>query len=64
MDIFLFTNGTLLNEQKNKILLDSNITRLFVSLDAATNNTYQKVRIPVSKNVQNIISIKSVIRIF
>jgi radical SAM protein with 4Fe4S-binding SPASM domain len=54
MDIFLFTNGTLLNEQKNKILLDSNLTRLFVSLDAATNDTYQKVRIPVSKNVQNI----------
>ena len=31
------------------MILNSSITRLFISLDAATEETYNKVRIPVSK---------------
>jgi len=49
MDFFLFTNGTLLNEKNSEMILNSSITRLFISLDAATEETYNKVRIPVSK---------------
>ena len=33
MDIFLVTNGTLLNEKNSKILLNSPLTRLYVSVD-------------------------------
>ena len=49
MDIFLFTNGTLLNEKNINLILKSPITRLFVSIDAATQETYDKIRVPVSK---------------
>ena len=49
MDFFLFTNGNLLNEKNSEMILNSSITRLFISLDAATEETYNKVRIPVSK---------------
>ncbi len=53
MDIFMFTNGILLNEKNSKIILNSSITRLFVSIDAATEKTYDKVRIPVNKKIIN-----------
>ena len=36
MDQFLFTNGKLLNEKNSKIILNSSLTRLFISMDAAT----------------------------
>ena len=49
MDQFLFTNGKLLNEKNSKIILNSSLTRLFISMDAATEETYDKVRIPVNK---------------
>ena len=40
----------LLKSSKNsKIILNSSLTRLFVSIDAATSETYDKVRIPVNK---------------
>ena len=51
MDIFLFTNGTLLNEKNSKMILESSLTRLFISIDAASEETYNKVRIPVSKRL-------------
>ena len=53
MDQFLFTNGTLLNKKNSEIILNSSLTRLFVSLDAATESTYDKVRIPVNKKKIN-----------
>ena len=31
------------------MILDSSLTRLFVSIDAATEKVYDKVRIPVNK---------------
>ncbi len=53
MDQFLFTNGTLLNEKNSQLILNSSLTRLFVSIDAATDKTYDKVRIPVNKKIIN-----------
>jgi radical SAM protein with 4Fe4S-binding SPASM domain len=53
MDIFLFTNGTLLNNKNSELIINSSLTRLFVSIDAATEATYDKVRIPVNKKILN-----------
>ena len=50
MDQFMFTNGVLLNEKNSEIILNSSLTRLFVSIDALTEKTYDKVRIPVGKS--------------
>lgn len=44
MDIFLFTNGVLLTEDLAKFLIEEEVSRVFVSLDAATPATYQKIR--------------------
>ena len=51
MDVFLFTNGALLNEKNARMILDSCITRLFISIDAFSKETYDKVRIPVAKRL-------------
>tara|TARA_B110000971_G_C20022662_1_gene507136 strand:- start:1131 stop:2195 length:1065 start_codon:yes stop_codon:yes gene_type:complete len=51
MDLLLFTNGTLLNEKNTKMILDSPVTRLFVSIDGYSEETYNKVRVPVSKRL-------------
>ncbi len=51
MDIFLFTNGALLNDEKANMILDNHVTRLFISLDAATQESYNDVRVPVSKRL-------------
>ena len=44
IDIMLNTNGTLLSEERSKKFLKSGITRIRFSLDAATKETYEKVR--------------------
>ena len=46
MDIFIFTNGTLLNKKNIRKVLDRKVTRLFISVDAATSKTYDEIRIP------------------
>ena len=51
MDVFLFTNGVLLNEKNAKMILDSCITRLFISVDATSEEAYRKIRIPVAKRL-------------
>ncbi len=46
LDIYFTSNGTLLNEEKAKKLIDSNlISRIQVSLDAINSNTYDQIRI-------------------
>ena len=45
MDIFIFTNGTLLDEEMCKKILDHKISRVYISLDAATEETYAKIRL-------------------
>jgi len=54
MDVLLFTNGTLLTEKNSKKILNSSISRLFVSIDGATSETYNKVRVPVSPRLKNL----------
>jgi len=45
MDIMINTNGVLLTERITERLLDSGLTRLLVSFDAASKETYTKVRV-------------------
>ncbi len=54
MDIFIFTNGILLTPEKSQELLSTSITRLFISIDAATSETYNIVRVPVSERLKNL----------
>lgn len=44
MDIFLGTNAHFLNAEMSRKLLDSPLTRLLVSIDAATSETYRRMR--------------------
>ena len=44
MDNFLFTNGTFLTEEMCHKILDSKVSRVFISIDAATEETYRKIR--------------------
>lgn len=48
MDIFLFTNGVLLTPDLSAFLVAEGVSRVFVSLDAATPETYARIR---GKNV-------------
>jgi len=43
-DIFTITNGLLLTEERANELVDSGLTRIIFSIDAATPETYSKVR--------------------
>lgn len=63
MDILMNTNGTMLTEKKSRELVDSGLTRLLVSLDAYTEETYNKVRIgsnysKVMKNIETFLEIR------
>ncbi|HEX9703492.1 MAG TPA: radical SAM protein [Rhodospirillales bacterium] len=44
MDVFLGTNGVLLTEDLSEFLVEQRIARLEISLDAATPETYLKIR--------------------
>ena len=44
-DLMLNTNGTMLTEPVGRRLIDAGLTRLMVSLDADTEETYNKIRI-------------------
>jgi MoaA/NifB/PqqE/SkfB family radical SAM enzyme len=63
IDISMNTNATLLSEERANKLLESGVTRLRFSLDAATKETYEKIRIgakfePVMKNIERFLEIK------
>ena len=45
IDIMMNTNATLLSEERCTRLLESGLTRLRFSLDAATKETYEKIRV-------------------
>lgn len=47
LDVMFSTNATLLNEEMSKFLIESGVTRVVISLDAATEDTYKIIR---SKN--------------
>jgi radical SAM protein with 4Fe4S-binding SPASM domain len=44
MDVMLYTNGTLLTAEKCQLIIDKGVTRTIVSIDAASKETYAKVR--------------------
>ena len=44
MDLLLYTNGHLLTQKQADKILNSSITRVFVSIDAATEETYNRIR--------------------
>ena len=63
IDIMLNTNGTLLSEERTRKFLKSGATRLRFSLDAATKETYEKVRLggkyeTTMKNIERFLEIK------
>ena len=43
-DLILASNGILLNQKRITDILNSNVTRLYISVDALTKETYEKVR--------------------
>jgi radical SAM protein with 4Fe4S-binding SPASM domain len=45
MDVFLFTNGTLLTEERCRQIVEKQITRVMISIDAANPETYDKIRV-------------------
>jgi radical SAM protein with 4Fe4S-binding SPASM domain len=64
MDIFFGTNGVLLDEDLSRFLIDQEVTRLEVSLDAAHKETYQKIRSKdkleiVESNIKKFIEIRN-----
>lgn len=44
MDVFLHTNGLLLNEANSSLLIEGGVTYLCVSIDAASQEVYQQMR--------------------
>ncbi len=63
MDVFLGTNGVLLNEEMSRFLVEQRIARIEVSLDAATPETYAKIRGKdelgrIEKNLEKLIEVR------
>ncbi len=63
LDMFLSTNGILLDEAASEKLIDHGLTRLNVSLDAFTEQTYLKMRNSnrfnkVKKNIERFLEIR------
>lgn len=64
LDIMMNTNATLLSEERSKSLLDCGLTRMRFSLDAATEETYKKVRVggkydSVMNNIERFIKMRN-----
>ena len=65
LDIYLSTNGMLLTQKISNELIESGLTRLQISIDAVSEETYQKVR-PGGKlktvitNLQNFLELKKI----
>ena len=57
LNVYMVTNGTLLNEKRRDSMLISGITKIFISVDAVTPETYNKQRLSGKFNVvvQNIL---------
>jgi radical SAM protein with 4Fe4S-binding SPASM domain len=63
MDVFLGTNATLLTEDLSEFIVDQKVARVEISLDAATPETYLKIRSKneldrVERNVRKLIEVK------
>ena len=63
IDIMMNTNATILSESRSRSMLKSGITRLRFSLDAASKETYEKVRLggkyeTTIQNIENFLKIR------
>ncbi len=62
----IVTNGTILNDEKVKKLLDSNLDCLCISVDGATKKTYEKVRNynydKLEKTIKNLVKTRDVLK--
>ncbi len=63
MDIFFGTNATLMTESVAEFFIDQKVARVEISLDAATPETYKRIRTKdelniVEKNLQRLIELK------
>ena len=58
INIYMVTNGTLLTPKRRQSLMQSGLTKLFVSLDAVTEDTYNKQRLSgqFNKVVANVLA--------
>jgi len=45
LNVYLVTNGTLLDARRRSTMIDSGITKIFVSVDATTSDTYNRQRL-------------------
>ncbi len=62
------TNGTLLNPKLAKNIINSGLDELYISVDAATKKTYQKIRIglnynQVQKNIKYLVKLKKQLKL-
>ena len=63
LDIYFSTNGILLKDEISKKLINSGLTRIQISIDAVTQETYNKVRPggdlkKILENIDNFLKIK------
>lgn len=63
LDIIITTNGTLLTKEVSKRLIEAGLTKLSVSLDAVTEETYNKIRVggdfnTTIKNIHDFLEIR------
>ena len=64
INVYMVTNGTVLNKKRRESLLASGITKVFVSLDATTKETYEKQRLSgmfekVKTNIKEFIKLRN-----
>lgn len=63
VDLFIITNGTLLNEEMSEYIIDMGVDRLEISVDAARKETYKTIRGGnldiLEKNIENFLRIRA-----
>lgn len=64
VNIYLVTNGSLLTEKRRLSILNAGLTRIYISIDAATEKTYNKQRKnglynTVVENVRQLVKLRS-----
>lgn len=68
VNVFMSTNGIMLTEKRARSLIDSGITKIFISLDAVNSDTFEKQRHSkkfdiIVKNVLNLIEIRNELKL-
>jgi len=63
LDVYFSTNGSLLSEAMSKALIDAGLLRLQVSIDAATKETFDKIRVggnfaAIKRNIERFLLIR------